>query len=503
MNFLKGLGNFTLIIFWMSVAIAPVVLLIGGAVATTVWAALHFGTVASIAELKNSLTVINVVIEVTALIVTLTLLAFALKKIWNAFSISFNGFVFGIAFASLLSLIITIRLSIFAGYADSLVNNFAIFGIIFALLFAAGLKVIPPRHRALLVFFNFLGKQELKEGLAWKLPLFSKFRLFDMSSQKIELIRKSDDLSMDFLNITKFKKLEISFMYQLKKNNLHNYLKVDIQHKIESIIDNTIPKAFAMLDNSIIFDQGIGSHFMTVITNPRKLIVLLSYGTFFPSTKDFPELLKNSFWQKRVCETFDSDYLIKQGYSPKIVAKEGNQCLEYVDIQGNKPENKIMEKLSSIKTKYKIDYVIKNNLEICVFNELERNTLASHGFIKFIRIRGVFEQVMELGILPKHLGIMSIEPTDQVQREIDKKKDDLMQKREEEIKKERKLEKIKSYFSLIKDFKKQGLSDSNAINLAANLIEMKNLGSIFNIIKNEKFFENFLTILNNKGGHKK
>ena len=487
-NFFKSLGNFTLIIFWMSVAIAPVFLLIGGAVATTVWAALNFGTVTSMIELKNSLTFMAVITEITALTVTLTLLAFALKKIWQAFGVAFNGFAFGIAFSSLLSLIITIRLSILIGETSS-VHNFAMFGITFALLFGAGLKMIPQKHRALLVFFGFLGKQELEEGLAWKLPLFSKMRLFDMSSQKIELIRKSDDLPMKILNSTKFKKLELSFIYRLKVDSLYEYtLQVDVQKKIESIIHNTIPVALMLLENSISKDElkenFSGSYFVALNNRLRTFMSLLSYGIYFPSTRDFPNLLTNTFWEKRACEAFDIDYLAKQGYLPKIVAEKGGRHLVYLNDQDKEPTEELMKKLSSMTTQTKIEYVTRKNIKVSVLNELERDTLSSNS-ITFKHFRGVFQQVMELEVVPEHLLLLDI--TGDEQNELPDEP-----WLESELKKEKK-EKIEEYFKILKNLEEHGINIKLAVQFSSflNALSQDEFGALVKLMDNE-----------NKGGHK-
>ncbi len=458
MNFFKSLGNWTLITLSTLISVFWIMVFTHNHDADI--------TLTDISTATINATIVSIFASSTLFLA------------WKELNTKKNGIIFGILFSAFLSGLLSAVLyvnNIFKLPAISFVISFAIF-------FSIGFTIIPTKYRGLFIFFGkVLEGRELDEGIAWKLP-FAQMRLFDMTQQTLNLTKRGEDIPM-FPNGTRLKELELIFMYHLKENQLHKlvYLGNNWKYEIEVIINDSIPLAITVLSSSIATDtlkeKFFNSYSIAIISQLEMFKLILSHGAFFGSTKDFPNLTKNSFWKKRACDTFDNDFFENKGYFPKIITTKTNRELLYLNAQGEKPSEKILKTLHSQKTKDKIDYVIKNDLSVCIFDEYQKDILTSNN-ISIYNIRGIFDKALEIGLVPVSLNILNIQATDDIKAQAHRNELENVQRKAE-------IQSAQTHSMLVEELKKQGIDTDLATILAAKMQGMDNVSA--HEIKKHKF----------------
>ena len=458
MNFLKSLGNWTLIILSILISV--------------------FWVIVFTHKQDADITLINISTAVINASIVSIFVGSAIFLGWKELHTKRNGIMFGVFFSAFLSGLFSIVL-----YVNNVFKLPAIsFVMFFAIFFSIGFTIIPTKYRGLLIFFGkVLEGRELDEGIAWKLP-FAQMRLFDMTRQTLNLTKRGDDIPM-FPNGTRLKELEIIFMYHLKSGELHKlvYLGNDWHHEVEIVINDSIPPALITLSNSItayeLKEKFYNSYSIALLSYLEMFKLALSHGAFFCSTEDFPNLTKDSFWKKRAYNTFDTDFLASRGYFPKIITTKIGKELLYLNAQGEEPSKKILKELSLQKPKDKIDYVIKNDLSICIFDEYQKDVLASNN-ISIYNLKGIFDKALELGLVPISLNILNIQATDDIKAQAHRNELENVQRKAE-------LQSVKTHSLLVEELKKQGIDTDLATILAAKMQGMDNVSS--HEIKKHKF----------------
>ncbi len=468
MNFLRSLGNWALFLT-----------LAGGAIVVTYIAGMNLGSFANLADFSR-VTLIQALSEMIMFVTTVLLTGFALEKAWKELGTSNNGFSFGIVFSVLIAIIITIRVTMLV--PNTAVFPIVVFSMLFLLSMYAGYQVVPAKHQILLIFFGrILVRDEIRDGIAWILP-FAEIRIYDMTRQTLNLTKRGEDIPM-FPNGTRLKEFELIFMYHLKANNLHKliYLGENWKYEIEVVINDSIPPALIALSNSITIDElkekFFNSYSIALLSNSEMFKFVLFHGAFFASIKDFPDLVKNSFWKKRACDAFDDVFMAQKGYFPKVISKQEKQHLIYLNKEGNKPHDKILRVLFVKTSKEKIDYVIKNDLSVCVFDKFQENNLVLNG-VSIHNLKGIFYKTLELGIMPVSLNLLNIQATDDIKAQAHRNELENVQRKAE-------LQSAQTHSMILKELKKYGIDDDLAVVLAAKIQGIEGLST--HEIKKHKF----------------
>ncbi len=453
MNFLRSLGNWAL---FLTLAILTII--------TTYITGAHLGYLSDIKQLNA----LDVAIESIGFLITVFLTVFALKSAWRAVGTSGNGFVFGVIYASLISLVITLRMNLLIKENVEYIITFFAASVI--LLLVIGLKFIPLRTQILMVFFEKVLKEELSEGIAWVIPM-SKTIDFTTTTQSISLQMNENSKEIpSFPNGTKAGAINLEFLYHIRKGFLHkiidlgeNWMK-EIQIVMKDSLRSSILTVCYLVTPEELKKLSMSSYSIYINNSIKIVKVVMSYGIVFPSTKEFPILLEDAFWKARAIATYDRLFFESKGYTKKIVVSpDGIRESVTVDVTGAQPTQLLRDELALISEDEKIKDIVDKNIKVFTISHLQRDAIVRNGkSITNMPQNGIFQKVSKMAFEAESLNITSID----VRKDIE---DSYAQIEKEEA--ERKAEKrhVDTHTALVDELIARGIKPHVATYMAGKM----------------------------------
>ncbi len=228
-----------------------------------------------------------------------------------------NGLIFGALFSLIIST--TIALEIFITIPIEYANNytfsalFIVFLLMLYSLFIIGFTKIKTAHAAQVSFLDLrLKRFEYKEGPAWWFPknLGGDLTEFYIENKAIELYQDGEAISTS--HGMRFKKSPITLVY--KYNDLYKIITSgkDLEEELRKIILNRVVSAIPLIESSITEEElnkkysGLSLLFLKNSTELLKKVI--NNGAFYESHHLFKELLDDELYINSICEAFDKEH---------------------------------------------------------------------------------------------------------------------------------------------------------------------------------------------------
>ena len=402
-KFFENLGNWALFL-----------VLACGAVVVTHMTGVHLGYLKQASDIMQ-LSSIDLAIELIGFLTTVILTGFALKSAWRSVGASGNGFVFGVIYASLISLIMTLRIDLLI--KANIEYSIILFGVLLIVFLVMGFRFIPLRTQALMIFFEKVIKEELSEGMAWVIPM-SNTRYFTTTTQTLSLKMNEDDKEIpSFPNGTKAGAINLVFLYHMKKGYLHKIINLganwmqEIQIVMRDSLRSSILTVCYLVTPEELKKLYMSSYSVYINNSIKMVKVIMSYGIMFPSVKEFPTLLEDGFWQARAIATYDRLWFESNGYTKKIVVSpDGIRESVTVDATGEQPTQLLKDELGLISDEEKIQDIVDKDVKIFTISHLQRDAVIRNGkSLSNMPQNGIFQKVRKMAFEPESLNITSID----------------------------------------------------------------------------------------------